>query len=331
MPDIELSYTSATSHLPCGFRFQQGQRQGRGSYDSEAAYAGIIMHLLLLQYNRGLIERRAKPGQAGRVSDPGMARNFLAKIFETEGINPQTDLGRFITALSEVFIKEYKLPALEGEWLLEERMAVDRNWQPCSHRRNEWKPTDEAPLDGSTITGGFHDPETQEVYAEEVYWKDGHWYGSALGEVIEHEMLHWRPCDILAGTGDLILIHSGGLTGTLVDAKFGNRHFAFDSAKDNIQLKTYCFLLFLRYPALRTIEGAIFAVTLHGCTNPSHVFHRDAVVEEMSAYYAEKFEDVDKLEAEYGESPWPGTGHADCCGYCTQECPRLTEVTGGQM
>lgn len=325
---VEMSFTSATSHLPCGYRFQQGQRRGRGDYDSDAAYAGIILHLLLLQYNRGLIERRAKPGQAGRVSDPGMARNFLAKIFETEGIDPKSDLGRFITALSEVFIKEYKLPAQDGEWLLEERMAVDRNWQPCSHRREAWKSPESCPQDGTIILGGFYDPETNKMYVEEVFWKDDAWVGSALGEKVEHEMLQWRPADILAGTGDLILIHRGGLTGTLMDAKFGNRHFAFDSAKDNKQLLTYCFLLFLRNPDLRTIEGSIFAVTLHGCTNPVHVFHRDAVIEQMQEFYGEKFEDVDTMESDWADQDWPEFGHNDCCTYCPLECPALERIKG---
>lgn len=275
LPPVEMSFTSATSHLPCGYRFQHEQRIGRGAYGSEAAYAGTLLHLLLLWLNRGLIERRAKPGQAGRSSDPGMARNLLAKIFKQEGLSPQSDLGRYITALSEVFIKEYKLPTGDGEWLLEERMAVGRDWQPV---------------------------EIGEAKAAGV--------------------------DLLAGTGDVILVHSGGLTGELADGKFGHRHFAFDSAKDNLQLLTYTLLLFMGYPSLRTIEGSIFAITLHGVTNPSHTFHRDAVIEQMQAFYDEKWATVDGFRAEYGEGDWPTKGDACCCTYCGLVCPDLERIKG---
>lgn len=129
-PPFELGFTLATSRLPCPYSYQRAQGAVRGSSDSDAAMIGTLHHVNAKQYNEGLIARRQRPGQSGRTHDVGMLRNIQRKVFDASGINPESDLARYYWKLGQQF-ESYRLTQGEGRWIVEERLAVDREWKVC--------------------------------------------------------------------------------------------------------------------------------------------------------------------------------------------------------
>lgn len=272
-PPFKLGYTLTTSCLPCPFKYQQTNGKPRGSNDSEEATIGTLLHVLGMWNDQHLVVRRGKPGQAGRSQDIEVLRIFRDRILQEADINPQGNMGRFYLALAKQY-ETYKLPQGNGQWLFEQRMEVDRNWQPCA------------------VNDEF---------------------------------------DGVQGTGDRIFISADGLSGSVLDRKFGHFPVSYDTAKDSIQLKTYVWLTMLHHPSIRVMAGTLDSYTLHGCGDSTADFHREPLCSEMEAWYGGKFAE---LEAEYalkGSKPWRAYGHWSCCRFCTLRCPRLSEITGGQI
>ena len=312
-PPLDLHYTALT-YLPCPYHFQQLKIRHLPQHDSPDALIGITGHLFAAIAGTKLynLNKRRIARNIGHIKR--LPNNMADQILDEVLVGIDKSLHRDIIEVVENFCVRFELHR-GSEYIFERRMAVDRNYEPCS-------PVCE-------MCGGegmvYHEwDEPVEMPAD----CDG------AGEIVAQHCEAWDTCpdchgtglppfDIVAGTADCIEITDGGAHARLTDYKMGWPDISTNAAITSKQLMLYAALYMWHNPDCRDVAVKLWGPRYNKTSE--HAWDRETLLPQVKEFLEDGWKLADAMWEKYGESDWPAeTANEEnetACTYCELACP----------